>query len=257
MFNQRYSCNVATAEIGGRLLPLIERVQAHRYSLWLDAVFGVFDTWPDIDAHEVVELSPLASGDHDFGLDEICAATIQTFERSDRDLSVFSDHAIGCGIQVLVYPGFSDIAMSLYRRADVLTAFGHLYSKCLEVRSPPVLGSLSEPVAPAATQLACATYMIWDVASLNYWPDDYDHRSLAPVFLDMLEKVIMTNENPACIESALHGIGHASSYRRSRGTVEFIDRRREHMIDAFLATRSNLRPELLAYARAARTGMIQ
>ena len=242
--------------MGARSQPAIDRLPADRYALWLDSVFGIFDAWPGIDPWEVFELSPLASKDHDFRADEVCAATIQTFERSGRDLARFSDHAIGCGLSVLADNGFSGIQDSLWGRADVLTAFGHLYANCLSLRSPPLLGSLSERAEPAAAALAHITYMLWDVSSLNYWPGESDHRALAPVFLDMLEGVIMTNDNPACIESALHGIGHASSFRRGPDAVEYIDRRRERMIDAFLSRRHKLRPELLAYARAARTGMI-
>jgi hypothetical protein len=238
-------------------LSFVDRIQTHRYSFWLDAVFGAFEAWPDIDPHEVFALSPLESPGHGFEKDEICAATIQTFERSGQDLARFSDHALGCGLRVLVDTGYSDISANLHGRADVLKAFGDLYDNCLRQRSPPVLGSFNEPAEPAAKQLAHITYMLWDTSSISYWPDTRDQRIFAPVFLDMLEQVIMTNDNPACIESALHGIGHASSYRRGSDAAEFIDRRRERMIDAFLIKRSTLRPELLTYAAAARTGRIQ
>lgn len=241
---------------GGGQLQLIDRLHPERYALWLDAVFGVFDAWPDFDPREVFALSPLAEPTHGFDAAEICNATIQTFERGDRDLSAYSDHAVGCGLRALVDTGFADLSLNMYGRADVLRAFGQLYANCLSVRSPHVLGSLSEQADPASAELATITYMLWDVAYINHWPDDRDHRVFAPVFLDMLEQVILTNTNPACIESALHGIGHASSYRHAAPAVEYIDRRRERMINSFLARRQSLRPELLAYARAARTGMI-
>jgi hypothetical protein len=200
--------------------------------------------------------SPFGSSRHDFGTGEICAATIQTFERSDRDLTRFTDRAVGCGLKVLVDPIFSDLDRQLYRRADVLAAFGDLYSKCLSARSPVVLGSLSEPADPAAAALCTITYRLWDITSLNHWPDDRDHQTFVPTFLDMLEHVIMTNDNPDCIESALHAIGHVSGYGRQLAATNYADERRMQIIDTFLPQRSTLRPELLDYARAARSGMI-
>jgi hypothetical protein len=235
---------------------LTDRIPSDRYARWLDDVFGVFDALPDLPPVDAFDRSPSGTSSHGFSTDEICAATIQTFERSDRDLARFSARAVGCGLKVLVDPIFSDLDRHLYRRADVLAAFSDLYSKCLSVRSPPVLGSLSEPADPAAAELGTITYMLWDITSLNYWPDDHDHQTFVPPFLDMLERVIMTNDNPACIESALHGIGHVSGYRRHLAATSYADERRAQIIDAFLAQRHMLRPELMDYARAARTGII-
>jgi hypothetical protein len=236
--------------------PLTDRIPNDRYARWLDGVFGVFDAFPDLAPADAFDHSPFGTSSHGFGTDEICAATMQTFERSDRDLAQFSARAVACGLKVLVDPIFSDLDRHLYRRADVLAAFGDLYSKCLSVRSPAVLGSLSEPADPAAAALGTITYMLWDITSLNYWPNDLDHQTFVPPFLDMLERVIMTNDNPACIESALHGIGHVSGYGGHHAVTTYADERRLWIIDAFLAQRPMLRPELLDYARAARSGMI-
>jgi hypothetical protein len=236
--------------------PLTDRIPSDFNAFWLDGVFGVFDVFPDLAPLDACDRSPFATSNHGWSTDEICAATIQTFERSDCDLARFSDRAVGCGLKALVDPIFSDLVGQLYRRADVLTAFGDLYSKCLSVRSPAVLGSLSEPSGPASAELGFITYMMWDITSLNYWPDDRNHETFVPPFLDMLERVMMTNDNPACIESALHGIGHVSGYGRPLAATSYADERRVRIIDAFLAQRSTLRPELLDYARAARTGMI-
>jgi hypothetical protein len=54
--------------------------------------------------------------------------------------------------------------------------------------------------------------------------------------------------NPACQESALHGLGHwAHAYPAFAAAT----------IDAYLAANPTLRPELARYAEAARSGCIQ
>ena len=58
---------------------------------------------------------------------------------------------------------------------------------------------------------------------------------------------ILRLDSIACRESALHGLGHWQLQRH--GDVEPI-------IDAFLAANPAIRPELAAYARAARSGCI-
>jgi hypothetical protein len=54
-------------------------------------------------------------------------------------------------------------------------------------------------------------------------------------------------DNSHCAESALHGLGHW------HGAFPKVV---EGLIDGFLATHSDARPELLAYARSARCGYV-
>lgn len=55
-------------------------------------------------------------------------------------------------------------------------------------------------------------------------------------------------DNIACQESALHGLGHwHSAYPKEV----------ERIIDAFLQSNLNIRPELEQYAQSARIGMVQ
>jgi hypothetical protein len=239
-------------------------VDQPRYDRWLHAVFGIFDEYRDIDPWEVVYISEILTGDllidHLEAVDLCCL----TFERAEADLARFSDHALGWGLYFLFDNGFSDFVFKLKQdptpnRVNVrrlLTNIRFLYSRCLEQRSPPMLGNLSEKPPADADRLHHVTYMLWDITPLDYWPGLHEHAIIIPCLLDMLEQVIMTSSNPACVESALHGIGHASSYEKGAAAIEYVDRRRERMIDAFLVARQALRPELLAYARAARTGMI-
>jgi hypothetical protein len=243
-------------------LPLVP--DQRRYDRWLHAVFGIFDEYRDIDPWEVVDLSEIVTGDLVLGHLEAVDLCCLTFERAELDLTRFSDHSLGWGLCFLFDSGFSSFVLTLKddptpERTNVrrlIARMSFLYSRCLEHRSPPILGSKSEKPPAEAERLHHVTFMLWDITALDYWSSSRDHAIMVPCLLDMLEQVIMTNSNPACIESALHGIGHASSYNRGSDVVEYVDRRRERTVDAFLAARQDLRPELLSYARAARTGSI-
>jgi hypothetical protein len=58
----------------------------------------------------------------------------------------------------------------------------------------------------------------------------------------------LTLRNAACVESALHGLGHLQGYRRGDVTP---------MIEDFIRRNPDLRPELLKYAEHAAAGCIQ
>jgi len=55
-------------------------------------------------------------------------------------------------------------------------------------------------------------------------------------------------DHVACLEGALHGLGHWHVYCPAEV---------EHIIDEFLAERSNLPSDLLEYARDARIGGVE
>lgn len=59
---------------------------------------------------------------------------------------------------------------------------------------------------------------------------------------------ILAIPHPASQESALHGLGHWGEHAPARA---------EALIDAYLAGNHAARPELINYARAARSGCIQ
>ena len=88
--------------------------------------------------------------------------------------------------------------------------------------------------------------MWWEVITWGWAGDDLDAERLAAKDLDVMEAVLRLT-NPACQESALHGLGHMA-HRSDRALA---------IIDRFLANPAGQSPELLQYARAARTGCIQ
>ena len=73
-----------------------------------------------------------------------------------------------------------------------------------------------------------------------------DRYALHRAALDVMA-TILDFESLACVESALHGLGHWH-----RAFPEPV----EGLIDGFLATHSDARPELLTYARSARCGCV-
>jgi hypothetical protein len=210
-----------------------------RYQLWLEYVFGRVDE--DCDPFEMA---------WDFKAEacEIGDLYIQTMDRSGTDLIRFTDRQVSIGLQAMFFNNFSDLAfkamspsLGVAGLAGVLRGFGPLYRDCLALRTPPVLGHLSET---RHNPLEFLTYMLWDVTPLEQLRKE--HPVLRDAYFEVLSDTL-TLDNDACIESALHGLGH-SVYTQPRAT---------EIIDNWLASNPNVRPELLRYAQAARTGRIQ
>src|SRR4030095_8363941 len=88
-------------------------------------------------------------------------------------------------------------------------------------------------------------YMWWEVITWGWAMDDPDAERLKSKDLDVMEAVLQL-PNPACKESALHGLGHM--VRHSGRAFEIIDR--------LLADSADLDPGLRDYARGARSGCI-
>ena len=99
----------------------------------------------------------------------------------------------------------------------------------------------------AAIELNQVCYMWWDIiplaaSSKPRQPDPIHEASLAVM------RATLRLPNPACQESALHGLGHwAHAYPEFTAAT----------IDAYLAANPKLRPELVRYAQAARSGCVQ
>jgi hypothetical protein len=88
-------------------------------------------------------------------------------------------------------------------------------------------------------------YMWWEVITWGWAKDDPDAERIKAADLDVMEQVLSL-PNPACQESALHGLGHMARHS---------DRARA-IITGYLA-RADVPPGLEAYARSALTGCIQ
>jgi hypothetical protein len=89
--------------------------------------------------------------------------------------------------------------------------------------------------------------MWWDLLPIAGAPGDPSRRTFDRAAVDVMADVLALDA-VACQESALHGLGHwRSAYPDA---VEAI-------VDRFLASATRARPELVAYARSARSGCVQ
>ncbi len=217
-----------------------QRNDPPRYGEWLAYIFG--RTTEESDPFQMDWIFRAAAGD-------IADLVQHTFENSGRDLTEYSDRQVSIGLQALLFCNFADFAhtvagadVSEAQKIAVLRSMEPLYRDCLAVRSPAVLGHRSET---DGNPLEFLTYMLWDVS-----PFDVMAASTAGMSDALVQTLDATLRlpNPACVESALHGLGHLPKAFRQRGTA---------VIDGWLAEKPDLRPELLNYARAARTGCIQ
>lgn len=166
-------------------------------------------------------------------------------------LEYFSDAQIGQGLYYLIDSGAGGLALSLLdeavplpARQECLGAIPRLFERLLEPRVAPVLGHRDEK---GARPLNMVTYMWWDIfpvaatANPGSPPDPINATILASM------DRILGSRHPAIQESALHGLGHwASAFPAETAAI----------IDAYLTRTPEIRPELLAYARAAKQACV-
>ena len=214
-----------------------------RYSEWLEHVFDHAVADPewyfDLDAPEFNASSV-----------EITHLVAWTMENCGRDLAIYTEAQVNQGLNYLFSNSCSDYVFSLMdadvpidTRVDAIRSIKKLYSDCFDDRCMQVLGHLNEL---SSSKLNNICYMRWDVTPLNCWEGRPDKNLAYEAVVDVMEAAL-GSKNIACIESALHGLGHTKTYLPERITL---------IIEHFLATNSNLRPELKSYARNAAVGYV-
>jgi hypothetical protein len=164
-------------------------------------------------------------------------------------LQWFSDAQIAQGLNGLIntmavgdQPWMRDSATPAADRAAVWSAIARFFGTVLAPRCEPVLGHLATEMPRPINAI---TYMWWDSFPGLANPGDPARAMVDDAELAALGTILRL-ESIACQESALHGLGHW--VRREPRCAQ--------LIDDFLAANS-APDELLAYARAARTGCIQ
>jgi hypothetical protein len=170
------------------------------------------------------------------------------FENPEQLTEQFADSQIAQGLYYLVDNGagaycrfLSDGSVPLHARVTCISAMQTLSARLFQPRCEPILSHLDEPGGNALNRIC---YMWWDIAPLgaSSKPSSPDpiHEACLTVMRDTLGL-----PNPACQENALHGLGHwAHAYPEFTAAA----------IDAYVAANPRLRPELVRYAQAARSG---
>ena len=160
----------------------------------------------------------------------------------------FSDAQIAQGLNGLVntmavgdQPWMRDPVTPAAERATAWGAVADFYRDLLAPRCDPILGHLATEMPPPLNTIA---YMWWDSFPGFTNPDDPQRELVDAAELAALER-ILSLDSIACQEGALHGLGHW--VRREPRCAAIIDRYIESAADV---------PELLAYAKSARSGCI-
>ena len=171
------------------------------------------------------------------------------FANGPEVLRWFSDDQIAQGLAGLVntmavgdQPWMRDPVTPASERAAVWPAIADFFRDVLGPRCAPVLGHLASEQPPAINTV---TYMWWESFPGFASPDDPKRAMVDDAEIASLEQILAL-DSPACQEAALHGLGHWV-HREPRC---------EAIIDRYLASAKAAIPELLTYARSARSGCI-
>jgi len=162
----------------------------------------------------------------------------------------FSDDQIAQGLTYLLDTGavgdsgwlYSSEVPVLARKACIAATF-NLFSEIFQPRCEPVLGHLSKV---RSAPLNTVAYMFWEGFPCVALPGDAHRQELQLETLAVMERILALN-SIACVESALHGLGHARISHP--GQVEQI-------IDRYLASGRCATADIAAYAKAARCGCV-
>jgi hypothetical protein len=174
------------------------------------------------------------------------------FLNPKTDLSNYSDEQIGLGLNYIFNNVCSDLAhdfkvadVPLERKIKAIHALFNLYQDVLNTRCQAILSAFSQEKL-SKIQYVC--YMFWDFCSWSVFAAE-DKNS--PFYYEAIANVMkrcLGLSNPACIESALHGLGHLASSQPEIAVP---------IIDTFLKNTKKHPKTLIEYAKMARTGVIQ
>jgi hypothetical protein len=164
-------------------------------------------------------------------------------------LTPYTDDQVGQGLWYIASPSCSshafcavDASVPLPARLELVASIGDLFRQVYARRLPAVLGHLGE-----GGPLATSCYMWWDEFPWYLEPEDTTRRELDARMLATLGEVLALDSAP-CQEAALHGINHCAVHPPPE--VQAI-------VDRYLASGRVARPELVRYAKLARTGHVQ
>lgn len=204
------------------------------------------------------------------------------FLESGARLSAVSDAELAEGVWYVfgIGGGFFSTMTSDWERRDgtrnpvataveitaVFDAMPVIYRDVFERRCPPDFKP-ENACQSDVDRLGAAVYMIWDMDQCIYLvsgsqPDTLDN-PITTAGLAALSTVLRECASPACLYSALHGLGHLIPTGRyqsqgAAGDGRNLLTRSQAIIDDFLECRAaTLTPDLIEYAKCAREGGVQ
>ncbi|MEY4905465.1 MAG: hypothetical protein RLZZ292_3280 [Bacteroidota bacterium] len=173
-------------------------------------------------------------------------------QNAKEDLSPFSDGQIGLGLNYIFNNCCSNLAddfkvadVPVERKVAAIKSLFGLFRDVLNPRCHKVLSAFSkDAIAP----LSYICYMFWDITPIAIWnnvPSKEGKAYYEAIAFVMQECLYLSN--PACVESALHGLGHLV------GTQTAIAK---PIIENYLKNKKNKNVTLKNYAEMALTGTI-
>lgn len=176
----------------------------NQYDIWLKFVF-------DRTVREPAWY--FDSNEPDFVADDetIIELITRTMLRSGSDLARYSNGQVDQGLNYIFNNSCSNIIFSVLdgdvafeHKLRVIRSIKTLYKECFTPRCAPVLCHIDER---GSNPLNDICYMLWDVTPLGYWDKRERKEEAYAAILEVLE-FALTSTNAACVESALHGLGH-------------------------------------------------
>lgn len=168
--------------------------------------------------------------------DEMVEVLSRTFRQAGTDLASYSDEQLNAGFWYIFTGFYSNAIFNLLDEAlpegpryTAIRNMKYLYRDCFAKRCTPVLSHLNQP----GSALNSACYMLWDISPLG---------SYKAVVTEVMADAL-TIPNIACIESALHGLGHCLSQH-----IE--------VVEEILSNFKTLNLDLSAYAERAKRGNV-
>jgi hypothetical protein len=213
------------------------------YHAWLKHVF-------DRPVHDPAWYFDIDAPEFQADAKTITELVTRTMLRSGTDLLAYSNGQVNQGLHYIFNNACSNTVFAILdetvpfeQKVAAIRSIKLLYKDCFTPRCAPVLGHLDET---GANPLNAICYMLWDVTPLTYWEKRERKDEAYAAILDVL-KFALRSTNPACVESALHGLGHMH-YKVSRQVEQIVQR--------FLSKPHIQNEYLLHYAKNAHRGYV-
>lgn len=176
----------------------------------------------------------------------------EVFEKPTEYLGRFPDDQANQGVNLLMSPAcsshffaFLDAKVPIEKRLRGVRSFIPLFTQYYAARCSSHLSHIDEP---GSNPLNSTCYMWWDASPFYGGREGDEDEKIIAVCIEVMRASLATG-NAACQESALHGLGHFSIYDKVKPACVKV-------IDEFVASHSGMRPEMISYARAARSGRV-